>query len=67
MTVVEGWAPTDATDRRLSRSRLHAYVRATSHRAGAKSCMSEPVDGVVRIRVDGITGRGHVTGLKRSM
>lgn len=65
MTVAEGWAPADATERRLSRSRLHAYVRATSSRAGAKACMVEPVAGVVKINVDGTTGRGHVSGLKR--
>ena len=42
-----------------------AYVRATSHRAGASECMVSPVAGSVRVQVDGITGRAHVSGLKR--
>ena len=65
MTVIEGWRPTDATERRVTRSRLHAFVRATSHRAGASECMLTPVADRVRIQIDGRTGRGHVSGVKR--
>lgn len=65
MTVIDPWRPTDRVERRLSRSRLHAYVRRTSSRAGAGDCMIAPTEGVVRIRVSGETGRGHVSGLKR--
>lgn len=62
---VEAWAPADALDRRLSRSRLHAFVRRTSHRAGAGDCMITPTGGSVRVNVDRATGRGHVSGVKR--
>lgn len=65
MTIVEGWRPSDATERRVTRSRLHSFVRATSHRYGASECMVTPVAGSVRIQVDGRTGRGHVSGVKR--
>ena len=65
MTLVEGWAPADSTERRLSRSRLHAFVRATSHRVGAKDCMCAPVEGTIKVAVSGTTKRGHVSGLNR--
>ena len=65
MGVIEAWSPADATDRRLSRSRLAAFVRRTSSRAGAAECMIAPTQGVVRVNVSGTTGRAHVQGVKR--
>lgn len=65
MTAVEAWTPTDRTERRLSRSRLAAFVRRTSSRAGAAECMVTPTQGTVKVNVSGTTGRAHVSGVKR--
>ena len=62
---VEGFIPADAAARRRSRGRAARFIRSSSSRAGARGCMVEPREGVVRLRNDGTTGRSHLSGVKR--
>lgn len=54
----------DPSTRLAARERAHAFVRATSPRSGARSCMVEPTAPTVSIALDD-DGHAHVGGLKR--
>ncbi len=61
----ERWIPTGPGSLRRIRDRLHRFVRSSSPRAGARSCLVDPIAGIVRVRVDATTGRPHLSGLAR--